>query len=81
MDFAVIGAQTCATTAVRDWVAAHPQVWMPPGEDDFLERPENGAWTYERHLERLRSRAGTRLLGVKRANYLNRKVWDYGYGP
>lgn len=78
MDFVIIGAQKCATTFLQDALSLHPEVYMPKGEDAFLEVERPDATNFaERHIAKLRRRASSRVLGVKRPNYLvNSRVRD-----
>jgi len=38
LDFAVIGAQKCGTTSIRQHLRSHPEICVPPGEAPFFTR-------------------------------------------
>jgi Sulfotransferase domain len=71
LDFAVIGAQKSASSFVHACLAAHPHVYMPPGEQPAFQDPWWRDGAGPRDLVRnLQLAASGRLLGIKRPDYL-----------
>jgi len=70
LDVVVIGAQKSATTTVRVALANHPDIYVPHGESQIFDAAGATVSGIERELLKLRRRAGTRRLAIKRADLL-----------
>lgn len=69
-EFLVIGAQKCGTSWLHRHLAAHPDLWLPPGKEleffSYTRHLDNpGLDAYRRHFEP----AGSRLAGEATASY------------
>ena len=61
LHFAVVGAQKCGTTALRRFLAAHPEIGMCPDEMHLFDAPDySPCWTSAHIDQRYRSALGAR---------------------
>lgn len=59
LDFAIVGAQKCGTTALSQFLGAHPEVAMCPGEMHLFDAPDySPCWRRARVDERYRQALG-----------------------
>ena len=60
LNFAVVGAQKCGTTALRRFLAAHPEIGMCPDEMHLFDAPDySTCWTSAHIDQRYRSALGS----------------------
>lgn len=65
LNFAVVGAQKCGTTALSRFLAAHPEIGMCPGEMHLFDAPEYSPRSTPAQIDqRYRSALGTAGCGA-----------------
>lgn len=73
-EFAIIGAQKAASTSLQHWLRSSEDVLLIRGEVGVFEDPEWNSERARRKWSTWKSRAGNRILGIKRPNLLGEEV-------
>lgn len=71
-DFLVIGAQKAASTFLHEFLADHPEVYMPNGETPYYQDPDYGSAS-EAFWSSIFKYVKRKTLGIMRPDYLAKK--------